>query len=724
MKFRKLTSLFLTFGIIVLSALSGVSCSDTETTDSTAFAIYYSGVTDIGPSMNFNLNAPTYIGAAPSDFTITSITLDGAPFQGTSFVIEPATGVLSISDTAELPVGVYSISVSCVSNGRTYDFNDVIQINMMAPVPEGVKAEPNVVTIDFADVKTSNAGAQIVSEGEHVSITGYEVIQEEDKPYFAVSKTGKVTVNTKYNGEIPPGIYSVSLKITTGAGTGIFENAVEFNITSKPLELTYTPDNGIVETNEILTSTAPVVKGSLEELKYSIKAITPATDKIVIDETTGIISIAQGNNLEIGKTFVVDVTATNKYGSRDFDAAYSIEVVAFINPISNFSYADQNQIQATAFAIDYAAGFVGDMVSFEFTDLPTALNGQLALDAVTGKITAKKGNTIPVGSYTVKVKASNTKGESTAQFTLNVLENKNVFSYIRYGNNLSLPVAEHASQFRFFTESELHSANLTPSTDMKSGVSVEWSVATKYKMKGIVINPSTGELTFAGVAWREDSKGKMVLVPGGMVLVTATTGKGTSSEFSMTIPVFFHFAAPIEDANLVSTGVSVNYTPFVFKVNPRTGGKSAAPEITGVADMSKFLMDYRRTFNYYNIGANHKDGQPNANPRNGEFMYTVWDNYFKSLNNVSTNGGSKDPMSYYANLDGKQGRSLSLTAGYVDATDNLKVLIQPGKWRGDDNVYANGVMVGQMTFVTNGNASGINNGLGIFPLYIWFDENF
>ncbi|MDL2247802.1 DUF4958 family protein, partial [Bacteroides sp. OttesenSCG-928-J23] len=272
MKLRKLSSLFLSFGIIVLSALSAVSCSETDTTDPTAFALHYSGVTDIGPSMNFNLNAPTYIGATPSEFTITSITLDGAPFQGNSFVIEPSTGVLSISDTAELPVGIYSISVSCVSNGRTYLFDDIIQINMMAPVPEGIKAEPNVVTIDFGDVKTSDAGAQIVTEGEHVSIIGYEVIQEEDKPYFAVSKTGKVTVNTKYNGEIPPGIYNVSLKITTGAGTGIFENAVEFNITSKPLELTYTPDNGIVETNEILTSTAPAIKGSLEELKYSIKA--------------------------------------------------------------------------------------------------------------------------------------------------------------------------------------------------------------------------------------------------------------------------------------------------------------------------------------------------------------------------------------------------------------------------------------------------------------------
>ncbi|MEG2514536.1 MAG: DUF4958 family protein, partial [Bacteroidaceae bacterium] len=76
------------------------------------------------------------------------------------------------------------------------------------------------------------------------------------------------------------------------------------------------------------------------------------------------------------------------------------------------------------------------------------------------------------------------------------------------------------------------------------------------------------------VAWREDSKGKMVLVSGGMIMVEATTGKGTVAEFTLSIPIFFHFAAPIEDAKLNSTGVTINYTPFVFQVNPQTGGKS------------------------------------------------------------------------------------------------------------------------------------------------------
>jgi hypothetical protein len=60
-KILSLLSLLTTFMMI----FSSVSCTDTETTDSTKFALYYMGVTDIGPSMNYNSGTPTYIGPTP-----------------------------------------------------------------------------------------------------------------------------------------------------------------------------------------------------------------------------------------------------------------------------------------------------------------------------------------------------------------------------------------------------------------------------------------------------------------------------------------------------------------------------------------------------------------------------------------------------------------------------------------------------------------------------------
>ncbi|MEG2514979.1 MAG: DUF4958 family protein, partial [Bacteroidaceae bacterium] len=80
---------------------------------------------------------------------------------------------------------------------------------------------------------------------------------------------------------------------------------------------------------------------------------------------------------------------------------------------------------------------------------------------------------------------------------------------------------------------------------------------------------------------------------------------------------------------------------------------------------------------------------------------------------------------YFSNIAGKAGRNLGLALGYVDPTDNYKVNINPNKWRDDNNVYANGVMIGQMTFVTNSNSGvNVNSGAGTYPLFIWFDEKF
>ena len=61
--------------MVVGLCVTDSSCTDPETTDSTKFAIFYAGITDIGPSMNFNMSGPTYIGGTPSDFSITRIIL-------------------------------------------------------------------------------------------------------------------------------------------------------------------------------------------------------------------------------------------------------------------------------------------------------------------------------------------------------------------------------------------------------------------------------------------------------------------------------------------------------------------------------------------------------------------------------------------------------------------------------------------------------------------------
>ena len=122
------------------------------------------------------------------------------------------------------------------------------------------------------------------TEGNHISITNYtiasvvwnETIIEDPDTYFTVSETGEISI-IKGNQNIQPGKYILSFKLTTAATgedpeMGIFENALEIHVTSRPLSLTYTPNEGKIEEEGELSpettfqSNPPVLKGSTEGL--------------------------------------------------------------------------------------------------------------------------------------------------------------------------------------------------------------------------------------------------------------------------------------------------------------------------------------------------------------------------------------------------------------------------------------------------------------------------
>ena len=83
---------------------------------------------------------------------------------------------------------------------------------------------------------------------------------------------------------------------------GIFENAIEIDITSKPLTLTYTPNTVKVEENAQNISAVPTLVGSSEGLTYAIKSVSPTSSSVTIDPVTGVITLAANNQMEIGTT--------------------------------------------------------------------------------------------------------------------------------------------------------------------------------------------------------------------------------------------------------------------------------------------------------------------------------------------------------------------------------------------------------------------------------------
>lgn len=707
----------LTFLSIIAYSLLNVACTDPRTTDDTEFALYYAGVTDIGPSMNFTLDAPTYKGAAPSDFAITGVKLDGSNVETSCFTIDAATGAMQIANTSSLAVGTYTLDVACNSGGNHYNFSDIVTINMMKPVPDGITVEPNQITVDYADVikpESSLPTAQVTTDGNHISIKKYLIANvrrgEElikDNNFFTISNSGKISI-VPGETNIEPGVYVLDLKLTTAVAgedseEGMFTNAITIDVTSRPLSLTYNPASNSVEVSatSATTSAVPVLFGSLENLTYKLKAVTPANAPVTVDASTGAVTLAANHGQAVNTQVNVSITVTNKYGSTDFDNVYTFNIVPFITPISKFSYGDKTDVIQGAKISNKVKEMDGDEVQYSFVDKDSRL-GDLKINPSTGEVYADKGNSIPTGTYTVKVLARNTKGQKEASFKLEIVKNQYYFTYVHWGNNLGLsPIRNYASQYRTTAKGFKISVR---ESDIPSGVEAEYSISSRSDSKLTAeIDAKTGELTVTGY------NGTNVKVY--MILVKIVTGKGTAGETTVKVPVFIDYSAPVN-------GVTVTYTPFVFQVNPQKGGTSVAPKVEG-ADASKLQMDYRRTFSYTNLEgpSSHVSGALNSSAT-GTFIYGMWRNYY---GDGAVNAGAKAPVSYYDNESG-----LTKALCYVNAARSCAVTVNPGKWQ-DEAGYANGVFFGQMTFLTTGTATGseINSSKNqIFPLAIWFDTRF
>lgn len=703
--------------------LSAVSCDKNELTDGDKFAIYYPGITDIGPSTNMDLD-PTYHGAKGSDFKIYKITLDGAAYQTESFLVDSQTGQVQLRNTDNLPVGKYSLSLSCVSGGKTYEFPDIIQVNMMRPIPEGIIVEPAKIELTLAQVTDLNSleelpTAQISTEGEHITIQNYYIsavrrdgaVVEDWSGIFEVNSSGKVTILKNQN--FAAGVYTLDFKLTTmvvgnDSEEGIFTDALTVDVVSPPVSLEYVPAVAKVEAGSAYSSTVPSFVGSLAGVEYTLKTVIPETAPVTVDSKTGVVSIPAGHTLTPGESVMVSLSVKNAYGKKDFDQVLKIDVVTFIAEITKLEYNDSTVWHNTKFVLA-PTETDGDEKTYSFVDLPEALSA-LTIDEMTGKISAKKGNGIAVGEYTLKVKVENPKGSKTKDIKFNVIENPYHFTYVRWGNNLGLTPAEnYASQHRVPT-TESYKFGVTAS-DIKSGIEVVYAIKGGSNTKCVTIDASTGEITTdpSVIDNNNDMRAHFFFV-------TATTGAGTSGETVVKTPVFVDF-------NCVRGDYIIKYTPFVFQCNPKTGGTSAVPEITkadGTAltadELAKITMDYRRSFNYWNIDgpASHTNGAPNADK--STFLSKLWDVYYAAIGKAYNNG-SRDPMSAY-------GRAfLDKNPGYVKK-ENLALYIAPERWR-DDNGYADGIFTGQITFANTGvDPQGAANPYRLFPLFVWFDTEF
>ena len=770
--------------IAMLAIVLGISsCKDDFTTDDGSFALYYTSMTDIAPSMTGVIASPTYKGAVPSDFKIVEVNYSSVgeggeetreAYTGECFSIVPETGEIMINSTADMKTGKYYISVSCVAAGNTYTYKDAVEVNFLKAVPEGITVEPDFLEVKLADVtnKDSEAAfptAQVSSENtdECISILGYKisnvrrVASDDSETYidnskvklFSVSETGVVSINksSDYDAEtVKAGIYKIDLKITTAASPslpeeeGLFVNALTINFTAAPTAISY--KDGFIETGVEgdaskprggFTSSKPLVAGSTNGATYEIAAIkkssggtlnfTDASEAekafFTIDNATGIISVPDTHTFVLNDVYKVSVKVTNSDGNCTGEDALTLTVVDWVDPLVAFTYPELSVKQGMNCVSGEPEISDKKGVEFSLVDLAEEYEEYVSINKSTGVVTIEKYNTMPVGNFEIAVKAKNFKGEATGKLVIEVQDNPNYFTYISFGNNLvdeQTPGSIYDNQYRFRTLEELNQINLTPTTDVKEGQTIVWKVVGKHQYKGADKNDfifwdSNAKIT-AKMKQTEWDNVEYTLT---ILLVSATVGSGEEA-FTRTVPLCFNYVKPQGD------GTAVLYTPFVCRVNPKYGGRSVVPVIENPGN---FVMDYRRNFNYYNINGVKSDGTPlkegspsgKGTPTVVCFLTDLW----QSVAN-STNFGAKLPFSYWTDKGTlKDPVTLSEnTLAYVDNTvgaNQFSVVVTRNFY---DDGWGDGIVTGQMTFVTDGNVKGVSNGKKTFPLAIWLDKSY
>lgn len=703
--------------LVAVVGLSLSSCVEEAVQPEEGFSLYYPTITEIAPSMNFNVS-PTWRGGTPSEFAILSITRDGQPVETECFAIDSEKGVFSISSSDNLPTGMYRISLTCVVGGSKCTFNDAILLELMKPVPDGIVVEPNLISAALNDIlapteDTVLPTAKVTSDGSnHVAIKDILIaniyldgeLYNDAKNWFKVTPDGEFSIIPK-NPAFEAGIYTFDLKVTTyfagkDSEMGLFKNALTLNVTSAPTQVQYTPASLKVEFNAAGKSQAPLCKGSREGLTYEIKSVSPSDIGITVDPETGVLTFPQTEQVSIGDAYTVSLKVTNDFGTTDFDDVFVFTVIEYLAPITKFSYANIDE-NISGVSFDNAViEMDGAEVIYEWkTPLPEGLS-KLTLDKQTGMVSNPKGSELPVGDYTLTVTASNAKGAMDASFTLKVVENPNYFTYVRWGNNLGhdgealLPLEKYGNQFRVFS-SQGNQTFKPVESDIPEGAKVKY---TSDRPDGAMGGISIDENGVVTVAARTGNNATSQPVS----IAVVTVGEGEAA-VTRRFPIF----ADCYNEELGSISdpkgrfyVDIMYTPFVIRVNPKTGGLSdVVPTVTdkeGNDIKATSALDFDRNQAYYYIDgpAHHDNDTPlKSDGDKVTFLVNVWERYLNAIQKPWNAYAAA--MSYW---DNSSKGYLDHCGGYVDDAHDWRIRINPEKFVDADGNYANGVLYMTMSF--------------------------
>lgn len=713
--------------IVFATLLLLCSCKKEES----VFSLYYSGISDICPGTIINVS-PTWQGERPTAFSITGVKLDSKAYTTDCFSVDPDNGKFSIRDSENLPFGKYLIDISCTSGARVWVFPEAIEIRIMKPVPEGIISDPPVAKVKLGDVLEPYPDplflTRIKTDGSnHVSIKKYLIssVRHNGKADaglaagFTLSDDGVLSI---LRGAVAfvPGVYEFDIRLTTymagmDAEDGLFQNAFTLELTSEPLALSYTPSLVNVETGYAAQSAVPVFVGSADELNFSLKAVHPSNSVgINVDPQTGVINFPVSSEAKPGDSFTVDIRVSNAFGTADFDAVCNFSVIAYVAPVTVLDYDDVEALISSAALSNKVKNVDGENVKFRFSKIPSELENLITINEDSGEVSCEKGTELPVGTYSLEVTAYNHKSSCKAVFTLNVLANPYKFTYVSWGNNMNLtPAEKYGNQWRISSEDGTLTIPVAES-DIPSAVPVKYSMTIKTESSsqpmGATIDEASGTVTLTYQGEGTDFRSARVH----FAIITVHVGGDAETAVTKTFPFFVSHRG-------FNKGYCIEYTPFVFRVNPKKGGSSVSPVITSTGGLSTegFTLDYRRNIAFYRLGGpeEHKEGR--AMDGEDTFLYGIWDRFYKAIN-TTINTNSCFPVSYYANKNYQKGL-LDQTACYV-LPEKLTLVVNPEKFR-DEYGYADGVICGNMQYNIENNDP-VQKGTECFPILLWLDPSY
>jgi len=252
---------------------------------------------------------PVFKGTDPVTFALAEVS---------DFAIDDATGEISLSTNSQIDAGEYKLTVVTSNVAGEQTFPQVVIIDVQTLPYELVYS-----TRTYEGVQQNQAKQSVDASIKGTGPIAYSL--KNDFGAFTINATsGQVSLPVNHNLAIDT--YNLTVVATNIYGSVVFVNALSFEIIEiksvLATDLTYGSATYSVNKAHAFATDMPTVSGSTPA--YSL---ADSHGAFVIDETTGVISLAEGNGLAMG-VYPLTVIATNNAGVAIFTDIITVTVEA------------------------------------------------------------------------------------------------------------------------------------------------------------------------------------------------------------------------------------------------------------------------------------------------------------------------------------------------------------------------------------------------------------